>query len=73
MNGNTLTSVLYFLAFGFFFYWMMKKGGCGMHSHGSHADHGRSELGNDKHAGHSEQREAGSDSTRDPSEESRRS
>ena len=41
MNNSALTSLLYFLAFGFVFYWMMKKGGCGMHSHGhgGHAEH----------------------------------
>ncbi len=43
MTNSALTSLLYFLAFGFLFYWMMKKGGCGMHGHGhdhtGHADH----------------------------------
>jgi P-type Cu+ transporter len=47
MTTNALTSLLYFLAFGFLFYWMMKKGGCGMHSHGhgGHAGHADSEEG----------------------------
>lgn len=36
MNGDGLSSVLYFLGFGLLFYWMMKKGGCGMHGHGGH-------------------------------------
>ena len=36
MDSNGLTSLLYFLAFGLFFYWMMKRGGCGMHAHGGH-------------------------------------
>ncbi len=40
MNADSVTSLLYFLALGFFFYWMMKRGGCGMHSHGEHGTHG---------------------------------
>ena len=39
MSNSTLTSLLYFLAFGFLFYWMMKKGGCGMHAHSGHSGH----------------------------------
>jgi len=39
MNDNSLTSLLYFLGFGLFFYWMMRKGGCGMHGHGDHSGH----------------------------------
>lgn len=41
MTNSAWTSLLYFLAFGFLFYWMMKKGGCGMHTHGhgGHANH----------------------------------
>lgn len=42
--ANGLTSLLYFLAFGLFFYWMMKKGGCGMHGHGGHDHDGRTPL-----------------------------
>jgi Cu+-exporting ATPase len=49
MNGSGLDSLLYVLIFGFFFYWMMKRGGCGMHSHGGHGDHGRRH--GDGHAG----------------------
>jgi YHS domain-containing protein len=52
MNASALTSLLYFLAFGFFFYWMMKRGGCGTHAHGGHGAHGqRSEGEHDEHAG----------------------
>jgi len=40
MSSNSVTSLIYFLAFGFLFYWMMKKGGCGVHAHG-HAHHER--------------------------------
>lgn len=39
MNTDSLTSLLYFLGFGLFFYWIMRNGGCGMHAHGRHADH----------------------------------
>jgi len=38
MAGNALSSLLYFLVVGLFFYWMMRKGGCGMHGHG-HGGH----------------------------------
>ncbi len=61
MTTDTLTSLAYFLAFGFLFHWMMKKGGCGMHSHG-HGGHG-------DHAGGGGMKEGGggpSISTRDP-------
>jgi len=40
MNGDALSSLIYFLAFGGLFYWMMKRGGCGMHGHGGHGAHG---------------------------------
>jgi YHS domain-containing protein len=40
-------SILWFLIFGAFFYFMMKRGGCGMHAHGGH---GHGEHGH--HAGH---------------------
>jgi hypothetical protein len=36
VGENGLTSLLFFLAFGLFFYWMMKKRGCSMHGHGGH-------------------------------------
>jgi YHS domain-containing protein len=47
MTSNALTSLLYFLAFGFLFYWMMRKGGCGMHGHrhGGHAADHAGDLG----------------------------
>ena len=43
MASDGISSLLYFLAFGLFFYWMMRKGGCGMHGHGAHGHpgHGR--------------------------------
>jgi len=53
MGSNGLTSLLYFLAFGLFFYWMMKRGGCGMLCHGSHGGH--------DHAGHGRGAAAGAD------------
>ena len=51
MGSNGLTSLLYFLAFGLFFYWMMKRGGCGMHAHGGHGGH--------DHGGHERDAAAG--------------
>jgi len=39
VSWDGLSSVLYFLAFGLLFYWMMRRGGCGMHGHGGHAQH----------------------------------
>lgn len=33
-------SILWFLIFGGLFYFMMRMGGCGMHSHGGHGNHG---------------------------------
>jgi hypothetical protein len=51
MSDTGLTSLLYFLAFGALFYWMMKRGGCGMSSHGGHGGHGRPPGGGrDEHA-----------------------
>jgi YHS domain-containing protein len=38
-----LTSLIYFLAFGFLFYWMMRQGGCGMHGYNDHADQAASD------------------------------
>ena len=63
MGANGLTSLLYFLAFGLFFYWMMKKGGCGMHAHGGH---GHAGDGNDAPAGPDAQHAGVSGSTKDP-------
>ena len=61
MDSNGLTSLLYFLAFGLFFYWMMKRGGCGMHAHGGHTGHDQ-----DAAAGPDAQRADVSGSTKDP-------
>jgi Cu+-exporting ATPase len=63
MSGNGLTSLLYFLAFGLFFYWMMKKGGCGMHTHGGHDHAGH---GHDDPAGPDARHSDVSGSTKDP-------
>ncbi|MCA9674676.1 MAG: hypothetical protein H6674_09180 [Dehalococcoidia bacterium] len=38
MNGITLTDFLYLAGIGLFLYWMMRRGGCGMHGHG-HGGH----------------------------------
>lgn len=40
MDSSGLTSLVYLLAFGLFFYWMMKRAGCGMHAHGGHGHAG---------------------------------
>jgi YHS domain-containing protein len=38
MNFDNLGGLAWLLAFGALFYWMMKKGGCGMgHSHAGHS------------------------------------
>jgi len=60
MTNSALTSLLYFLAFGFLFYWMMKKGGCGMHGHG----HGHGHTGHADHAGGDGKDAAGEESSR---------
>ncbi len=62
MSSSTWTSLLYFLGFGLFFYWMMKKGGCGMHGHGGHGAHG----GPDHGYGSSAPDEVASGATKDP-------
>jgi hypothetical protein len=49
-----------FLAFGLFFYSMMKKGGCGMHGHGGH-----------DHASHGHDASASPDAQHAPAEPSR--
>ncbi|GJM15994.1 MAG: hypothetical protein DHS20C13_13210 [Thermodesulfobacteriota bacterium] len=36
-------SILWFLIFGGLFYFMMRMGGCGMHSHGGYENHGNTE------------------------------
>ena len=48
MGGSGLTSLLFFLAFGLFLYWMMKKSSCGMHGHGGYDQAG---YGRDDSAG----------------------
>jgi len=50
MGENGWTGVVYFLGFGLLFYWMMRRGGCGMHAHGrgGHGGHGA----NGGHGGH---------------------
>ena len=56
MNWNNLSSLAWLLGIGALFYWMMRKGGCGMHSghsngggHQHGGGHGRESGG---HAGH---------------------
>lgn len=40
MNLDNLGGLLWLLAIGVFFYWMMRKGGCGMHAgHGQGGGH----------------------------------
>jgi len=53
VNGDALSSMLYFVGFGLLFYWMMKKGGCGMHGHGGHGHQ-------HEHSGHGSQSGDGS-------------
>jgi Cu+-exporting ATPase len=66
MGSDGLTSLLYFLAFGLFFYWMMRRGGCGMHAHGGHGGHDHAGNGHDAPAGPDGQDADGSGSTKDP-------
>jgi Cu+-exporting ATPase len=66
MGSNGLTSLLYFLAFGLFFYWMMKRGGCGMHAHGGHGGHDHAGHGRGAPAGPDAQHADVSGSTKDP-------
>ncbi|MCZ7618939.1 MAG: YHS domain-containing protein [Myxococcota bacterium] len=66
MGSNGLTSLLYFLAFGLFFYWIMKKGGCGLHAHGSHGRHDHAGQGYDPSVGPNAQHADVSGSTKDP-------
>jgi YHS domain-containing protein len=39
------SSILWFLGFGIFFFYMMRMGGCGMHSHSSGEGHGSHSSG----------------------------
>lgn len=50
-------NILWFLLFGALFYFMMKKGGCGMHAHGGH-DHGGDHSGDEHGAGEASHGEA---------------
>jgi len=60
-----LTSLLWLLGIGALFYWMMRKGGCGMHAGHSHGSHGHHEGGHGMAAG-SSAHEAHRASERDP-------
>lgn len=42
MTSFDWTSLIYLLGIGGLFYWMMKRGGCGMHAHG-HQHHDRAQ------------------------------
>lgn len=53
-------NVVWFLVFGALFYFMMRKGGCGMHVHGGH------QHGDGGHAGHGAPSTTGTDEVRDP-------
>lgn len=44
MNTNSILSLLWWVAIGLFFFWMMRRGGCGMMAHG-HGGHGESRSG----------------------------
>ena len=66
MGSNGLMSLLYFLGFGLFFYWMMKKGGCGMHAHGGHGGHDHAGHGRGAPGGPDAQHADVSGLTRDP-------
>lgn len=63
MDWNTASSLLWLLAFGALFFFMMSKGGCGMHGGGHHKDGGAAGQGahNDR-----SQDAPMSTSTRDP-------
>lgn len=61
MSWDNLSGLLWLLAIGGLFYWMMRKGGCGMqgHSHGGGHGHGSTGSGKPPH-------EHGSHEIRDP-------
>jgi hypothetical protein len=40
MNLDTLTSLLWWVVIGGLFFWMMRRGGCGMMAHGHGGTHG---------------------------------
>lgn len=46
-----IENILWFLLFGVLFFFMMRKGGCGMHAHGGH-QHGGDHAGHDAGANH---------------------
>ena len=46
MNIDTLKSLLWWAAIGIFFFWMMRRGGCGSMAHGH--GHGGTRSGGDK-------------------------
>jgi len=57
MNGDTLTSFLYLAGIGLFFYWMMRRGGCGMHGGHGHDGHGHGGGDHDDPGDHDDQRQ----------------
>ena len=63
MDTGAMGSLLWFIIIGALFYFVMRKGGCGMgHSHGGHSQHG--EHGQGGHSQHGGGLEAGK--TKDP-------
>lgn len=63
MDWN-ISNLLWFLVTGALFYWMMRKGGCGMHGSRSHGagSHGAQQQGESESSGH----QARTGSVRDP-------
>ena len=70
MDWNTVSSLLWLLAWGALFFFMMSKGGCGMHG-GGHHQHGGAADGHGGHSDHSQDPPT-SDSTRDPDDAAHR-
>lgn len=66
MDWNNLGGLVWLLAFGALFYWMMRKGGCGVHTGRSHElGHGHGGPGAEG-GGHSGQMPRESEQDRDP-------
>jgi len=65
MNSINLTSLLWFLGIGLLFYWMMRKGGCGMHAGHSHGGHEHRATGQGMNGAHT-RLESHAGAVRDP-------
>lgn len=64
MDWELVSSSLWWLAIGAAFYWMMRRGGCGMHA--GHSAHGGHQHGDDDEEEDAARSEAAASAVRDP-------